>query len=85
MISPFFNEIEFKLNSSNVEQRGSVQFREFDNQANEIKEALTQVRQDVRANVAAANTPKTARICPNCSATSIPDANGRCEFCGGAM
>ena len=83
--SPFFNEIEFKLNSSKVDQRGSVQFREFETQALEIKEALTQVRQEARANVVATNAPKTAQICPNCGATTIPDANSRCEYCGGAM
>lgn len=83
--SPYFSEIEFKLNNSRVEERNSVEFREFERQANEIKQALTQVRQEVRENIAAANAPKTAQICPACGATCIPDASGCCEYCGAAM
>ncbi len=83
--SPFFSEIEFKLNSNRIEERTSVEFKEFERQANEIRQALTQVRREVRRSAAAANAPKTAQSCPNCGATTIPDPNGCCEFCGGAM
>ena len=83
--SPWFNEIKFQLNSRRVDLRTSVEFREFERQANDLKTAFTQVRQDIRKNIAAANTPKTAQVCPLCGATSIPDANGRCEYCEGAM
>ncbi len=83
--SPFFSEIEFKLNGLRIEERHSVQFREYGRQAEEIKTALTQVRQEVRKNIVAANAPKVAQNCPLCGASGIPDANGRCEFCGGAM
>ncbi len=83
--SPFFSEIEFKLNNYRIEERHSVEFREFERQANEIKTALTQVRKEVRENIAAANAPKIAQTCPYCGATTTPDASGRCEFCGGAM
>ena len=83
--SPYFQQIQFKLNGSRVDVRGSVEFREFERQALDIKQALTQLRQGVRDSIAAANAPKTARNCPCCGATCIPDANGRCEFCGGAM
>jgi len=83
--SPWFNEIKFQLNRSSVEQRGSVQYREFERQANEIKAALTQMRQDVRDSIAAANAPKIAKTCSGCGATTTPDRNGRCEFCGSAI
>lgn len=83
--SPYFSEIEFKLNGSRVEERNSIEFREFDRQAREIKEALTQVRQEVRETIAAANAPKTAQTCPACGATGIPDPSGCCEYCGAAM
>ena len=33
----------------------------------------------------AAAAPKTAVICPCCGATTMPDANGCCEYCGGAL
>ncbi len=83
--SPFFSEIEFKLNNSQIEERHSVEFRGFEKQANEIKQALTEVRQEVRENIAAANAPKIAQTCPYCGATTTPDASGCCEYCGGAM
>jgi hypothetical protein len=83
--SPYFDEIEFQLNGSRIEQRGSAEYRNYEQQAAEIKEALSQIRQEARESVAAANAPKVARTCPHCGATTTPDANGRCEFCGGAM
>jgi len=83
--SPWFNEISFKVNASRVEERNSVEYRENERLANEIKEALTSVRQGVREDIAATNAPKTARICPLCGATTMSDANGCCEYCGGAM
>lgn len=83
--TPWFNEIKFKINDNRVDMRGSVEYREMERQANEIREALTEVRQEVRQNVAAANAPKVAQLCPHCGATTTPDASGRCEFCGGAM
>jgi len=83
--SPWFNEMGFKINDRRVNQRGSVEYREMERQANEIKTALTQVRQEVRENVLAASAPKVAQTCPGCGATTTPDASGCCEFCGGAM
>ena len=51
----------------------------------EIKEAILQVRQEARDSAAEASAPKTAVQCPHCGASTIPDANGCCEFCGGAV
>ncbi len=64
---------------------GANDYYEYVNMGNEIKEALTQARQEVRDEVAAANAPKTAVVCPLCGATTIPDAQGCCEYCGGAI
>lgn len=83
--SPYFDEITFKVNDSRIEERYSVEFREAERQANEIREALTSLREAVRENVVAAKAPKAAVTCPFCGATTMPDANGRCEFCGGAI
>ena len=83
--SPWFSEIEFKLNNNRVEERNSIEFRECERFAEEIKAVLTTVRTEVRQNIAEANAPKTARRCPLCGATTLPDANGCCEYCGGAM
>ena len=83
--SPYFSEINFKLNNSRVDQRYSGEYQNYERQANEIREALTRVRQDVRDSIAAAHAPKVPKICPLCGASSIPNANGCCEYCGGAM
>ena len=98
--SPWFNEIKFLLTKSieieSTEVRSSLsgstglgmrsnEYRQAEILGNEIKTALTQVRQGVRDNIAAANAPKTAQNCPLCGATCIPNEQGCCEFCGGAM
>ena len=51
----------------------------------EIRETLERMRTDVREAVIAQNAPKTAVVCPYCTATTIPDENGCCEFCGSAL
>ena len=51
----------------------------------EIVAALSSARQDARDAAAAAAAPKMAVTCPYCGATTTPDANGRCEYCGGAI
>lgn len=83
--SPWFEQIGFKINESRVDIRGSVEYREMERQSKEIKDTLTQVRQEVRESVAAASAPKVAQTCPYCGATTTPDASGCCEFCGGAV
>ncbi len=83
--SPYFDEIAFKVNDYRIEERYSVEFREAERQANEIREALTSMRERVRDEAAAAKAPKQAVTCPFCGATTTPDASGRCEFCGGAI
>ena len=71
---------------SNAEDvRSSVEYRQYEEMGLEIRDALLQVRQQVREKVAASAAPKTAVTCPYCGATTIPDASGCCEFCGGAV
>ena len=61
------------------------EYQQYVDMGNEIKEAILQVRQEVRDQINAANAPKMAVTCPYCGASTIPDANGCCEFCGGAV
>ena len=51
----------------------------------EIKAVLMGARQQVRDEAAAAAAPKAAVTCPNCGATTTPDASGCCEYCGGVV
>ena len=60
-------------------------YYEYLNMGNEIKAAVEQMRTDTREAVIAQNAPKTAVICPACGATTFPDANGCCEYCGSAL
>ncbi len=91
--SPYFSEIRFRLNRSSVEMEAvgvnvpvkPVDYREYERMGNEIVKALTEYRTNARAAAAAAAAPKTAVKCPYCGATSIPDASGCCEYCGGAL
>lgn len=92
----WFNEISFQINDRSIEVENSFgggaavgrrnnDYMQAEKVGNEITEALTKVRQGVRETIVAANAPKVAINCPLCGATSMPDANGRCEYCGGAM
>lgn len=83
--SPYFNEIEFKTHSGDIDRKDSAEFASAEQMAQDIRSALTEVRQAVRDDVAAANTPKMAVTCPHCNASTIPDASGRCEYCGGSV
>ena len=83
--SPWFSEIRFCVNSSEIEGRHSVEYNEAMAKAQEIKETLTAVRDTERESVVAANAPKTAAVCPACAATTMPDANGCCEYCGSPL
>lgn len=68
-----------------VDPRRHVDFQEYERMGKEIVAALSSARQDARDAAAAAAAPKMAVTCPYCGATTTPDANGRCEYCGGAI
>ena len=71
---------------SNAEEvRASLEYQQYEEMGREIRDALLQVRQQVRDEAAAAAAPKTAVTCPYCGATTTPDASGCCEYCGGAV
>ena len=71
--------------SNAAEVRASVEYRQYEEMGQEIRDALLQVRQQAREEAAAAAAPKAAMTCPYCGATTTPDASGCCEYCGGAM
>ena len=60
-------------------------YRNYLEMGEEIKEALMNVRQQARDEMAAAAAPKASVTCPYCGATTTPDASGRCEYCGGSV
>ena len=99
--NPYFDEMRFRLNSSSVDitpppalrpgmaggynPETNVEYRSCKRLGEEIRQALTQVRRDVREKIEQAAAPKTAVTCPYCGATTTPDASGCCEYCGSAI
>ncbi len=98
--NPYFDEIRFQLNSGSVDitpaparpgmtanhnPETNVEYRNYKKMGEEIKQALTRIRKDVRKKAEQAAAPKIAVTCPCCGATTMPDANGCCEYCGGAV
>ena len=95
---PYFDEIRFRLNSSNVQTttqpvpavrkpnaKMRPEYAKYETMGNEIVAILTQARQQLREEKAAAAAPKVAKTCPACGASTIPDANGCCEYCGSSL
>ncbi|MBE5759017.1 MAG: DUF4428 domain-containing protein [Clostridiales bacterium] len=56
-------------------------FLEYMQMANEIKAALTEMRDTERQRAEEAKLPVGPVICPFCGATTTPDSNGCCEYC----
>ena len=97
----YFDEIRFKINSDSVDitpppamrpgmttrcnPETNVEYRNCKKFGEEIRQVLTQVRKDVRQQIEQEAAPKTAVTCPYCGATTTPDVNGCCEYCGGAV
>ncbi len=96
---PYFDDMRFKLNGSSVcvepdgygsmsarfNPRNHPDYKEYEDMGKEIKNALMQIQKETRDSIAAANKPKTPVICPLCGATTLLDANGCCEYCGGPV
>ena len=81
---PYFDDMTVKLNGSDVDGHDHQGQEQFQRMGAEIKEALTQARNDARESVAAANAPVAPTVCPACGATTTP-VNGCCEYCGSAV
>lgn len=78
----YFDRLSIQVNNTQAENRGSAAYREELKKAEEIKAIFTRVREEEREAAAKAAAPKTPVVCPACGATTIPDANGCCEYCG---
>ena len=97
--NPYFDEIKFQLNDHTIEMESGggllgatkpdptmdVNYIEAVHLGEDIRNALAKVHTQVRSAIAAANAPRQAVTCPYCGATTMPDANGCCEYCGGAV
>ncbi len=94
---PYFDEMRFRINDSTIDVSGAssagpyarqidprknVDYLECERIGQEIVDALTKIRENVRQTVEKANAPKTNVVCRHCGATTTPDASGCCEYCG---
>lgn len=79
---PWFSQITIQVENGSV-QRNSAEYRQAEKACEEIKKAFNKMRTQARA--ASEEKPKTAVQCPYCGATTMPDENGKCEYCGGAI
>ena len=70
-------------NSGKPDPHQSVDYCEYEKMCKDIKAALTSGRKQAREQAAAANAPRIPVVCKCCGATTMPDMNGCCEFCGG--
>lgn len=95
---PYFDEIRFRLNSSDVETTKSPvpavrkpnpamnpEYKKYQSMGQEIVELLSNGRRRVREEAAAANAPRQPKICQACGANAVPDASGCCPYCGSAL
>ena len=98
---PWFDDMKFKLNRNSVEIANvtsrnaftgisnpamrSYEYKQYEQQCKEIISAIMDARQSARDDIAAAAAPKAAVTCPWCGATTTPDVNGCCEYCGGSI
>lgn len=96
---PYFDDMRFQLNEDDVELNPEnplpaarkpdparcLEYVKYNDMANELKALLQGARRQVREEAAAAAAPRKAVVCPYCGATTTPDAQGCCEYCGGAV
>jgi len=72
------NDPQYLL-QNNVEYQNCMQMAET------IRAKLMQIHEDIRQEAIEAAQPKMKVNCPACGASTIPDENGCCEFCGSSL
>ncbi len=84
--TPYYDEIRFRLNSSNVPGSSIMETMKWKRMGEDIVKALTaapkEAARKAAEEAAAAAAAAKPVICPYCGATTTPDAKGCCEYCG---
>ena len=83
--NPYFDDMRFKINGSTIQGKTDPEYRKCEAVGLEIRDTMNKIRQNIRDGIIAAAAPKVAVTCPNCGASTIPDDNGCCEYCGAAL
>ncbi|MBR4080087.1 MAG: DUF4428 domain-containing protein [Christensenellaceae bacterium] len=74
--------LTFSTGGDGFDPRKHPDYLEYEEMGQEIKSLLTDIRISERERAAEAAAPKSPVVCPFCGATTMPDANGCCEYCG---
>lgn len=83
--SPYFSRLSFGMNKDEVENRTSAAYVRELKRAEEVKAIFENARKqqkEEQERAVQAAAPKAPVVCAACGATTIPDANGCCEYCG---
>ena len=91
--NPYFDQMRMTINdeavclypngtiSANVNPETNAEYKRYMEMAEEIKQTFSNIKEETKD----ASAPKQAVVCPACGATTIPDANGCCEYCGSSV
>ena len=63
----------------------SPEYLKYEAMGNEIAELFTNKQTEKIETITAANAPKASVKCTACGATTLPDAQGCCEYCGSPL
>ena len=81
--NPYFDTMGFRLNPARVEGGRSPQYQQYSRQADELCAALDDIIRKKQIPVEEEETElKRAVVCAYCGASTVPDENCRCEYCG---
>ena len=91
---PYFSTMRIQMNAKSVcvedngfrfDPEGNANYVSCKEMADQARGYMLQMRQNMQHRALAASAPKKAVVCPNCRATTTPDASGCCEYCGSAI
>lgn len=80
------------ITSTESPGRRSYEYKQYEDLGREIKDALLNARRQAREDnrdqkpvQPSAPVSDGTAVCPLCGAKTVPDAEGRCEYCGGII
>ncbi|MFR3877812.1 MAG: hypothetical protein ACLTYW_06350, partial [Collinsella sp.] len=82
--TPYFTEINLRVNDSTIDQRGSIEYREAKRQATEVRDAWCSCARK-RATASWPPRPQDRGHLPLLRSHHHSRCQGRCEYCGGAI
>ncbi len=83
---PWVNQMRLQVNNSSLDGGPrNPDYLEAERDANEIVDTLLALRDGVMSDKAEKAKPKQKVVCPHCGAMTMPDENGACEYCMGAV